>query len=266
MLIDWFTVGAQVLNFLVLIWLLKRFLYQPILDAIDAREQRIARELAQADAQKAEAQQAHATFMQKNLAFDQERAALLQEATQAAQAERQRLLEAARQEAKALSAKYQDSLQNEAKALHQVLQLRTQQEVFAIARKALSDMANAPLEEQMVAVFMARLQALSDADQQALRASFQSATAPLILRSTFALPPSLQTPLATRIQELLSTQAAIRFETAPELVCGIELCSEGYKVAWSIAEYLQALENSIAECLPATAAPAPAGKDAPHAH
>jgi F-type H+-transporting ATPase subunit b len=37
MLIDWFTVGAQVLNFLILVWLLKRFLYGPILDAIDAR-------------------------------------------------------------------------------------------------------------------------------------------------------------------------------------------------------------------------------------
>ena len=50
MLIDWFTIGAQVLNFLILVWLLKRFLYKPILHAIDAREKRIAKELADADA------------------------------------------------------------------------------------------------------------------------------------------------------------------------------------------------------------------------
>ena len=37
MLIDWFTVGAQALNFLILIWLLKRFLYRPVLAAIEAR-------------------------------------------------------------------------------------------------------------------------------------------------------------------------------------------------------------------------------------
>ena len=55
MLIDWFTVGAQALNFVILVWLMKRFLYQPILDAIDAREQRIAAELADAAARKAEA-------------------------------------------------------------------------------------------------------------------------------------------------------------------------------------------------------------------
>ncbi len=56
MLIDWFTVGAQALNFLILVWLMKRFLYKPILHAIDEREKRIATELANADKKKAEAQ------------------------------------------------------------------------------------------------------------------------------------------------------------------------------------------------------------------
>ena len=51
MLIDWFTVGAQALNFLILVWLMKHFLYQPILHAIDAREKKIAAELAKGDAE-----------------------------------------------------------------------------------------------------------------------------------------------------------------------------------------------------------------------
>ena len=62
MLIDWFTVGAQVLNFLILVWLMKRFLYQPILRAIDAREERIAKELADAQARRIEAQKEHDEF------------------------------------------------------------------------------------------------------------------------------------------------------------------------------------------------------------
>ena len=81
MLIDWFTVGAQALNFIVLVWLLKRFLYKPILNAIDAREKRIATELADADAKKAEAQRERDEFQHKNEAFDQQRAALLSKAT-----------------------------------------------------------------------------------------------------------------------------------------------------------------------------------------
>ena len=65
MLIDWFTVGAQLLNFLILVWLMKRFLYQPVLDAIAAREQKIAAELADAAATKAEAHQQQDEFQQE---------------------------------------------------------------------------------------------------------------------------------------------------------------------------------------------------------
>ncbi|MEI8631780.1 hypothetical protein P4S72_06080 [Vibrio sp. PP-XX7] len=65
MLIDWFTVIAQVINFLILVWLLKRFLYRPILDAIDAREKRIADELADADEKRDEAVQQREEFHQK---------------------------------------------------------------------------------------------------------------------------------------------------------------------------------------------------------
>ena len=114
MLIDWFTVVAQVVNFLILVWLLKRFLYRPILDAIDAREKRIATELADADAKKAEAQKERDEFQHKNEEFDQQRAALLSKATDEAKAERQRLLDEARQAADALSAKRQEALRSEA--------------------------------------------------------------------------------------------------------------------------------------------------------
>jgi F-type H+-transporting ATPase subunit b len=132
MLIDWFTVGAQAINFLVLVWLLKRFLYRPILDAIDAREQRIAAELADADAKRAEARQERETFQHKNQEFDQQRTALFAHALDEAKSERQRLLDEARQAADALRAKRQDALRQEANQLNQALLRRTQQEVFAI--------------------------------------------------------------------------------------------------------------------------------------
>ncbi len=77
MLIDWFTVGAQALNFIILVWLLKRFLYKPILNAVDAREKRIAAELADADAKKTEARRERDEFQRKNKEFDQQRAATL---------------------------------------------------------------------------------------------------------------------------------------------------------------------------------------------
>src|SRR5664279_6224779 len=117
MLIDWFTVGAQVINFLILIWLMKRYLYQPILHAIDARETRIAAELSDADAKRAEAQKERDEFEQKNEAFDKQRAELLSKASDEASAKGRQLMDAARQAADALSAKRQNALKREQQGL-----------------------------------------------------------------------------------------------------------------------------------------------------
>ena len=75
MIVDWFTVAAQAINFLILVWLLKRFLYLPILNAIDAREKRIADEITDANARKAEAQKERDEFQRRNEEFDLQRVA-----------------------------------------------------------------------------------------------------------------------------------------------------------------------------------------------
>src|SRR5580692_10922680 len=143
MLIDWFTVGAQTLNFLILVWLMKRYLYKPILNAIDAREKRIAAELADADGKRAEAKKDRDEFQHKNEEFDQQRAGLLSKATDEAKAERQRLIEDARKAADVLSVQRQETLKSDARNLNQAIGHRVRQEVFAITRKTLADLATA---------------------------------------------------------------------------------------------------------------------------
>src|SRR5271154_1748972 len=168
MLIDWFTVGAQAINFIILVWLLKRFLYKPILDAVDAREKRVATELADADTKRAEALKERDEFQHKNEAFDQQRAALLGKASEEAKAERQRLLDEARQAADALSAKRQEKLRKNAHNLNQSISRRAQQEVFAIARKALTDLATTSLEERMGEVLTLRLREMDGKTKEGL--------------------------------------------------------------------------------------------------
>ena len=251
MLIDWFTVAAQVVNFLILVWLLKRFLYRPILDAIDAREKRIARELADADAKKAEAQQERDAFQHKNEEFERQRAALLGQATAEAKAERQRLLDAARLAADSLSAKRQEALMSDAHDLNQSIGRRAQQEVFAIARKALSDLAATNLEERMCEVFIRRLREMDPRAKAGFAESLRTATAPALVRSAFALPAEQRASIQDALNESFSAEIRVRFETAPELISGIELATDGQKLAWTIADYLVSLEKGVGELLKA---------------
>jgi F-type H+-transporting ATPase subunit b len=249
MLIDWFTVGAQVLNFLILVWLMKRFLYKPILNAIDAREKRIAKELADADATKAEASKERDEFQHKNEEFDQQRAALLSKATDEAKTERERLLDEARKAADALSTKRQESLANDARNLNQAITRRTQDEVFAIARKALTDLATTSLEERMGEVFTRRLRELNGEAKAGFAESLKTASEPALVRSAFELPTEQRAAIQKTLNETFSAEIRVRFETAPDLVSGIELTSNGQKVAWSIADYLASLEQGVGELL-----------------
>jgi F-type H+-transporting ATPase subunit b len=262
MLIDWFTVGAQALNFIILVWLMKRFLYKPILDAIDAREQRIAAELADAAAKQAEAKHERDAFQHKNEAFDRQRAARVKQMESEVAAERQRLLDEARHAADASSAKRQEALATEARDLDQAVGRWVQEEVFAIARKALTDLAATSLEARLVEVFVQRLRALDGEAKANLAEAFNTAIGPALLRSAFDLPPAERAAIQKALDQTLPTKVQLRFETAPELIGGIELSSNGRKVAWSIADYLVSLEDCVGNLL-GQAAPAPATKVAP---
>jgi len=249
MLIDWFTVGAQVVNFLILVWLLKRFLYTPILHAIDAREKRIAGELADAAAKQTEAKKERDEFRRKNEEFDRQRAGLLTQAKDEANAERQRLLEEARQAANALSAKRQETLRAEARQLNQAISRRTQQEVFAIARQALTDLAGTSLEERMGAVFIRRLREMDSKAKAGLAEALRTASDPALVRSAFDLTAEQRVAIQQALNETFSSVIRVRFEAVPGLVGGIELITNGHKVAWSIAEYLVSLETGVIELL-----------------
>jgi len=249
MLIDWFTVGAQALNFIILVFLMKRFLYKPILSAIDAREKRVAAELADADKKKADARKEGEELKRKNTEFDEQRAALLAKATDEAGTERQRLLAQARQAADAFSVKRQETLKNDAHALNQSIRHRAQQEVFDIARKVLTDLASTSLESRMVEMFSHRLRELDGAAKEGLAKALKSSSEPARVRTAFDLPEDERAALKNAVNETFSVDIHLRFETTPDQISGIELTANGEKTAWSIAEYLASLGKGVDELL-----------------
>jgi F-type H+-transporting ATPase subunit b len=253
--INWFTVVAQAINFLILVWLLKRFLYKPILHAIDAREKGIAAQLAEAEAKRAEAQKERDVFQQKNETFDQEHATLLQKTRDEARAERRRLLDEAGRDADALRAKRQEALRDEQQNLTQEINRWVRAEVFAITRKALTDLAATTVEERMADVFVGRVRALNGPAKERMATSLKTSKSPIAVRSAFELLPEQHAAIQKALNETFSAEICIQFEVVPELVSGIEVSANGQKVGWSIADYLSALEKSAGELLHEEAKP-----------
>lgn len=247
MQIDWFTVIAQIINFLLLVWLLKRFLYKPILNALEERETRIASQLEDAESNKEIAIKEQEEFRQKNEDFEHKKREIMKKAMDESEEKRQKLLEEARNEANQLRNQLKKTSEEAQQNLNREIEQKVLQEVFSITKKTLADLASLDLEEQTVKVFIKRLNELTEEDKKQILKAFQLNSDPILVRSAFELANEQQTEIQNAIVEILGTETQFQFKIVPELVSGIELSANGFKLGWSISEYINSLEKSISE-------------------
>lgn len=244
--INWFTVVAQVINFIILVWLLKRFLYKPVLKAIAERESRIAARVSDAEASLLAAAKEKEAFEQKNTAFSQQYNAALKQAREEVNTEKQKLLEQARKEFQTMRTGLQQSLQEEQAHFNRELRQKTMEEVFAVAGKALGDLASASLEEQAVNVFLTRLQNLAPGGQQQFTQAMAAQNGAVTIRSAFALPAAQRLQLEQAIRKWSGQQEpSFLYQVQPQLISGLELHVHNYKLSWNLEDYLDELKKHV---------------------
>lgn len=244
MKIDWFTVIAQIINFLVLMWLLKRFLYRPILSSIDERETKIKNQLLDAESQKKEADLAKDEFNKKNETFNKEKDELMQKAVAEAKIEGDKLKENARNEANELKDRLEKAFTEDQVSKNNNMAKRIKGEVFDIARKTLRDLSSASLEGQTVDVFLKKINELQDDDKVKFSEALKGGK-PILVQSAFSLSSNQQGSIQKTISGLLKTENTYEFKTQPELINGIEILTNGYKLSWSVTDYLKPFEEDV---------------------
>jgi F-type H+-transporting ATPase subunit b len=257
MTIDWFTVVAQLINFLVLVWLLQRFLYKPVLDAVDEREKTIANQLsAAADKEKAAEAQLH-TYTEEREKLQHAASEMLDKARVQAGEEQERLIAEARKATDAQRLGWEETLQRDQAHYNRELVARVQGAVIGASRKLLKDLADTSLEANMATAFTKALGRIDDDGRQQLRQAIT--TSPRIfIRSSYPLAEADRQKIAIAIAAATgtagaagpapteSTPPALVFDTDARRSCGIGLYLEGYKLEWSADDYLDQLETNTA--------------------
>lgn len=247
MLIDWFTVIAQTINFLILVGLLKYFLYDRILHAMDERERKIASQLLEAEAKKMEAGQEAETHRQKIQELEEQRHEMLAQAKNEADVRRKELIQQAREEVDEIRERWHDSVEQEKRHFLQDLRQRTVMQVYGIARHALKDLANAELEQRLTEVFLEQLQKPDIDKWKMVTESIREGKNTIVVQSAFEIPVTMQHKIIQVLQERLSEQIHIGFETVPDIICGIAVKGAGYTMAWGLEHYLESLEEHVSK-------------------
>jgi F-type H+-transporting ATPase subunit b len=241
-LIDWFTIGAQIINFVILILLLRRFLYRPILNAMQERERLVAEQWEQAEQKRVEAEEERHHYQALKQKLEEQYAQAQRQVEEEVEAWRKEALQSAHQEIDLTLQSWRQSIAQEKDAFHTALRHFVIQQTYATAERALRDLANASLERHMVDVFLTQLKN-QEIDLEQFRPSTDGR---LTVRSAFELHEEDQERVQEELIALLGNNLVLHFESVPGLGAGIELAGqEGYRVAWNLHRYLEALQEEL---------------------
>jgi F-type H+-transporting ATPase subunit b len=219
--IDWWTLGLQTINVVVLLWVLQRFLFKPVLAIIAQRQAKVEQLTADAQTAREQAEKLRAELETQRTALSSTRAQSLAEVQAEVQKLRDTLLAQARKEAQDLAAASTQALARERTAVEKTLCTQAAMLAGDMARRLLERLPAQQLARPFMEAAVRQLKALGAAETEALRQGEENATAQVISAST--LSADEQEFLRAALASTLGRSMALSFSVDPALIAGVEL-------------------------------------------
>ena len=237
MLIDWVTVVAQIVNFLILVYLLKRFLYGPIVRAMNEREERIREEIESAERARADAEDRAAALDREREELEGRREELLDKAREEVRRWREEALQKAKGEVERARRTWMEGFSMEQEQTRAKIRKALTDQVLAVSRKVLSDLADGSLERSAVDKFLRGL-------EESKQVQAENRGEEVLVELGFDSPEQLE-EIRTRLAGIFDAKVRVRAEINPDLGFGIMILAGDRKWDWSLARYLEDLERTL---------------------
>jgi F-type H+-transporting ATPase subunit b len=247
--IDYFTTLAQMVNFLILVLLLKHLLYAPVLKLMDERERVIVSRLDEVEMKKRAAEEEAESYRKKKHEISAEHEELLIKAKEDAKNFRADLEKKAKAEVERSRAEWYGAVESSKKAFLDDLRERTGRQVYAISRRVLRDLADEPLERQMIRTFVERLEEMDDSEREAFKEFYKYPEGIVLVRSAFEIPGDFQEKIKEVLRDQTGTEVRVHFEIDEDLISGMEISARNAEISWSIAGYLDSLEADFSRVI-----------------
>lgn len=221
--LSWSTFILEIVNFLVLVWILKHFLYQPVLKVIARRRGVIDDELEESRRLQDEAGQLKTDYENRLEDWDRERQRLRDELATELETQRSQQLEALHGEldAEREKARVAESRRQADAARETELQALRQGTRFAA--RLLGQAAGPELEARLADLLLQELDEISDERVDAIRGQWGETPTEISVESAFPLGEERQRQLENRLKTLLGLDLPVNFEQNPALLAGLQV-------------------------------------------
>ena len=239
MSVDWFTTGAQIINFLILIWLLKKLLFKPIIGVMERRELGLANRLQQAETKMSEAQNLKNQCEKHLQQLQSEKDQVLTQARQQAETEKALLLQRLNDEIQQKKTQFVAEIQKQQQELAPFISRTIAKKSLLLSRKTLTQLADQTLEQRIIAHFLHYLSNLPNDEQSSLKQALRKNTLATIVTG-FKPDNATQKKIKTGVDSIQPNSKLV-FEQRDYLLSGIALEIDGQSWEWNIDRYLTEL-------------------------
>lgn len=249
MQIDWLTIAAQIVNFLVLVWLLQRFLYGPITRAMARREERIEQRIRESHESRQEAEREAERLREKQAMLDERRDEILDEARNKAEELRESLEREIREKIDEKRRAWHDQISDQQQEFLRELRQRAAGQMFEMVNRILREFADTDLAGQIAVQFIDRLKS---ADAETIGKLSEAATrtqGDALVESAVALPSAIRGQITRAIHETIDENLGVQYRTREDILLGMRLTVGEQIMEWSANRYLDRLEAHVGETL-----------------
>jgi F-type H+-transporting ATPase subunit b len=236
---DWTTFVLEVINFLILVWLLKRFLYRPVLDVIARRQAAVAATLADAATMRAEAQRLQTEYVGRQDDWERERARLRQVLDDELDALRANRLAALTQEVESERKRSEAARQHDRDVEQRELEIRALHQADAFAARLLERFAGPELDARIVEMLLADLEALPPARRDALSEALKH-SGQVDVCSAREIDAGLRQRIEAVLAALAGRSLMAMYTIDPALLAGLRLRAGAWELAADLSGELAA--------------------------
>ncbi len=243
---DWGTFIAQILNLFVLVWLMKRFLYQPIINTITKRQAILEEKVHRADEAVREAQRQQAVLTRQAREWELNKQKRTDALFAALEDTRQQQQEKLAEQAEENRQKMQADLEREAGTLQFEIRDMMAHNFLDLSRKVLMDISDVSHMAQAVSLFRSKVLSLSKTELNNIKKSYKKHGV-INVCSSSALTEKERADLLAFLMETfdIADQKCFQIAVQPDLIFGIEVVIGDTILEWNFKTYLDTFETNL---------------------
>jgi F-type H+-transporting ATPase subunit b len=245
--LNWSTVILEIINFLVLVWILKHFLYRPVLNVIEQRRVGIEATLSEAKQREEAAEKLRAQFENRLAEWQQDKEAAREQLQREIQQQRQRALAELEEALDAEREKTSVVEQRRARELEEGRERAALKLGARFATRLLERLSGPPLEARIVELFSQELTELDGAQREALRRAVAADGDAIEVHSAFALDATQRQELSQALEKTLGRAVRLSFVEEPDLIAGLSLSLGDWAVGANLRDELKSFVDQSYE-------------------